>query len=610
MRIALFIVLCLLVLSRSAATGQLDSFSPQISYINQDHVITASPVQDNKSGLVLQTAKLNGGEIRAIPVSDSHFLSWQLTSNYLWLTSGNFPIGPLRYDTYHRIHLDPLIKHGTIQPNPSTIRDKNTALTPTNSCVQYAIPLLKLAMVVGNLEFPFKAYYDYRPLSPKSVRLYILTNTDVVLGSTDQKNPGKKTEARGDVRRPKWTFRSADYTLKDGPSTEQQADSIWLAGEWSAVTEHDVEFTEPFRAIPNGERSTYLLTQSGKLYMAHCRGVEERVVEEVWVDPKYPIKHVLVYPKDLLACFGDNSEEPGKPREGFYFAMNGGPRPKDYVLSSLKSFDADSPLREALQYADYFSMIQARLDVERALRADKRLKVRMQIPDDRFYEIDEVLAMLSEKSGITFTLDSTLKGHRPQFRNVEDEMYMLLGLLQVKGLTYARWNPIPGGYKLTAEEIVPDVRHDSIPEPDELDPTLPEVVIRSDSLLQAKLTVVQVNPTLSGLLAQLESATGLTFRPDSHLANHDPDFGDVQFRNVPAWTVMNLIAKTDLTNGHWEKVEGGYRLLADASLRQRIPDPSRDWFWIWVVSAIALAVVLAVLVGLYLGKKAKTQTPR
>jgi len=79
---------------------------------------------------------------------------------------------------------------------------------------------------------------------------------------------------------------------------------------------------------------------------------------------------------------------------------------------------------------------------------------------------------------------------------------------------------------------------------------------------------------------------------------------------VPAWTVMNLIAKTDLTNGHWEKVEGGYRLLADASLRQRIPDPSRDWFWIWVVSAIALAVVLAVLVGLYLGKKAKTQTPR
>jgi hypothetical protein len=90
-----------------------------------------------------------------------------------------------------------------------------------------------------------------------------------------------------------------------------------------------------------------------------------------------------------------------------------------------------------------------------------------------------------------------------------------------------------------------------------------------DLKLHAKVTIVQDGPPLPEVLHTLSKATGLSLSVAKNLESHYPALGGVTMRNAPAWMVMKLVAEKDLEDGRWEKIEGGYRLIATRSLREK-----------------------------------------
>lgn len=97
--------------------------------------------------------------------------------------------------------------------------------------------------------------------------------------------------------------------------------------------------------------------------------------------------------------------------------------------------------------------------------------------------------------------------------------------------------------------------------------------LAADPRFRALVTLDRADPTLMQVLDSVEAATGVHLSVDQKLEKHEPAFGHVQMRNAPAWLMMNFVAKTQLVDGHWEKVDNGYRLTATASLRERKAEP-------------------------------------
>jgi hypothetical protein len=107
-------------------------------------------------------------------------------------------------------------------------------------------------------------------------------------------------------------------------------------------------------------------------------------------------------------------------------------------------------------------------------------------------------------------------------------------------------------------------------------PKLPDPgsrVLRADSRLQALVTVLADDPGLDTVLAKLQDATGLTFAVAPNLFSHVPSLGSVQMRNAPAWSVMDLLAQTQLRGGRWERVPGGYVLHGESAAVPPRPQP-------------------------------------
>jgi hypothetical protein len=133
--------------------------------------------------------------------------------------------------------------------------------------------------------------------------------------------------------------------------------------------------------------------------------------------------------------------------------------------------------------------------------------------------------------------------------------------------------------------------------------------LRKDPKLQATVTVLEDNPPLEEVLQRVREATGLSLTVDPALAKHDPKLGGVRFNAAPAWMVLNLVAETQLVDGHWESVEGGYRLTAQASLREG-ESPVPSWRRPLAVSAGGLALLLGgVAVVLFLRRDRATPKP-
>lgn len=142
-----------------------------------------------------------------------------------------------------------------------------------------------------------------------------------------------------------------------------------------------------------------------------------------------------------------------------------------------------------------------------------------------------------------------------------------------------------------------------------LDPKLGRARLRTDSTLDALVTVDELNPELAGILQRLADATALRFTVDESLAGHAPAYGSVQFRNVPARMVMNFVADRQMKNGQWQRINGGYKLLGESAARPRPSKPAPasgtpgdsdgrgglHWtFWLGLNAVVLVAVCLGI----------------
>jgi hypothetical protein len=128
-----------------------------------------------------------------------------------------------------------------------------------------------------------------------------------------------------------------------------------------------------------------------------------------------------------------------------------------------------------------------------------------------------------------------------------------------------------------------------------------------DQRLQVPVTLFADDPPLMDVLARLHEATGLTFAVAKNLDRHDPKLGDLQFTNAPVWSVMQVIAETDLEGGHWEKTDSGYLLVANSSLRER---PPSFWERPLVLTTFALVGTLLFLVAVTVFKHRRLRVAR
>jgi Leucine Rich Repeat (LRR) protein len=98
-----------------------------------------------------------------------------------------------------------------------------------------------------------------------------------------------------------------------------------------------------------------------------------------------------------------------------------------------------------------------------------------------------------------------------------------------------------------------------------------------DKRLAVKVNVFNDNPKLSDLVAVVQKASGVTLTVEDSLRGYVPDFGSCQFRDCPAWVIVNFIANHGYHKAKWENHKSGYRLtlattMTDAGLKN-LPDP-------------------------------------
>ena len=128
--------------------------------------------------------------------------------------------------------------------------------------------------------------------------------------------------------------------------------------------------------------------------------------------------------------------------------------------------------------------------------------------------------------------------------------------------------------------------------------------LRRNPALQVPIKLVEDDPKLPDILKRLRQATGLSLELDGNLGEHAPDFGSVQLDTVPAFSVMELVAATDLEGGQWVKTENGYRLVGtpSAGSKARALQASSSPFllsyraWLVGISLTALAGITTALI--------------
>jgi hypothetical protein len=97
------------------------------------------------------------------------------------------------------------------------------------------------------------------------------------------------------------------------------------------------------------------------------------------------------------------------------------------------------------------------------------------------------------------------------------------------------------------------------------------LLLHDDDRLNAKVTIVQDNPTAQQLFDVIQKATGVHLTVDSVLRDYEAPFGSVHLRNCPCWTVMKFIASQGFHNAQWERAGDDYQLKPYGELPPKPP---------------------------------------
>jgi hypothetical protein len=205
------------------------------------------------------------------------------------------------------------------------------------------------ARFIGLYDADFRAVidFDYLPVGPDSVRLFVLTNVagrGKPAGKTDSLSG--RTFPNDRQEKPKWSFACHRAVGK-----WDRQEKSWQVGEWEQECTIEMAFNEPFQALGRGE-DYYFLTASGKLYRAPkpAKG-KHRKLEAVWNDERSPVT-AFVTDVDRGRTFLFCDKGPKGKGGPFVFELGSGVRPRFYEPKLFRLGDkGPAALRRVVGYA-------------------------------------------------------------------------------------------------------------------------------------------------------------------------------------------------------------------------------------------------------------------
>jgi hypothetical protein len=120
--------------------------------------------------------------------------------------------------------------------------------------------------------------------------------------------------------------------------------------------------------------------------------------------------------------------------------------------------------------------------------------------------------------------------------------------------------------------------------------------LQADPRLRGELNTDLTGPTVQEVLQRLHEATGLHLTAD-RVDREVPAFGSLSLRNVPAWVVMEQLARSRAVEGWWDEADGGYRLAGTHGVEAPAPQPRPRGVPFWFVAG---NVLLLLTVGVWL----------
>jgi hypothetical protein len=189
--------------------------------------------------------------------------------------------------------------------------------------------------------------FDYLPISPAQVKLFVLTNV---------KNVYKRKVKEGDLsgrisdpddpafKEPNWSFRVHEYHAR-----WEAKEKDWEEGEWSKETEElPIVFRTPFRVAARGD-TWFFLTDDGKVYRARkAEKGKQRTIEPLWDKPEHPVfAHLHDADSDRTFVFCRKAGDDGK--DAWFELTDDKPQLKSFDPKKLKTADLKEPIKTLWQ---------------------------------------------------------------------------------------------------------------------------------------------------------------------------------------------------------------------------------------------------------------------
>ncbi len=122
--------------------------------------------------------------------------------------------------------------------------------------------------------------------------------------------------------------------------------------------------------------------------------------------------------------------------------------------------------------------------------------------------------------------------------------------------------------------------------------------LRSDARLYARLSADLSAPTVEEVLEELQRVTRVTLTIDPrNVETKDPAFFAVRLHNMPAWSVMQRLARSKVVRGYWVKDGDGYQLVGTVEPRPGVSSTGSPSLAFWATVAVS-GILLVVSTGL------------
>jgi hypothetical protein len=121
-------------------------------------------------------------------------------------------------------------------------------------------------------------------------------------------------------------------------------------------------------------------------------------------------------------------------------------------------------------------------------------------------------------------------------------------------------------------------------------------ILEDEESLQREITLASHSPTVRELLDSVQRTTHVRLEADPEALENDVPMGQIVVKSVPAWKLLEQIARTQFRNGQWKKTNEGYQ-LSGTRIQPRVPlgekktsPPSSSFKW--YISVVALICVV------------------